>query len=115
MAKNNEYLESFKIEMVRKYMTSESKKDICQKYGISKSTFWGWKCKYGDLISKELATDAKPERRGNFVDIVAPAKDEVNKPKIRYEGTAVVSMEVKGYTLHFSVEFLPKVLELLGL
>ena len=43
MAKNNEYLESFKIEMVRKYMTSESKKDICQKYGISKSTFWGWK------------------------------------------------------------------------
>lgn len=31
MAKNNEYLESFKIEMVRKYMTSESKKDICQK------------------------------------------------------------------------------------
>lgn len=111
MAKNNEYLESFKIEMVRKYMTSESKKDICQKYGISKSTFWGWKCKYGDLISKELATDAKPERRGNFVDIVAPA----NKPKIRYEGTAVVTMEAKGYTLQFSMEFLPKVLELLGL
>ena len=74
MAKNNEYLESFKIEMVRKYMTSESKKDICQKYGISKSTFWGWKCKYGDLISKELATDAKPERRGNFVDIVATSQ-----------------------------------------
>lgn len=86
MAKNNEYLESFKIEMVRKYMTSESKKDICQKYGISKSTFWGWKCKYGDLISKELATDAKPERRGNFVDIVAPAKDEVNKPKSATRG-----------------------------
>ena len=45
MAKNNEYLESFKIEMGRVNMTSESKKDICQKYGISKSTFWGWKCK----------------------------------------------------------------------
>ena len=67
------------------------------------------------MMSKERATDVKPDRRGNFVDIVAPFKDEVNTPKIRYEGTAVVTMEAKGYTLHFSVEFLPKVLELLGL
>jgi hypothetical protein len=67
------------------------------------------------IVRKTVLNYAKPERRGNFVDIVAPAKDEVNKPKIRYEGTAVVTMEAKGYTLHFSVEFLPKVLELLGL
>lgn len=115
MAANNEYLESFKVEMVRKSMTSETPKEIRRKYGVAKSTLWGWKCKYGGLVSKQLETEKKPERKGDFVDIIAPAKDEAGKPKIRYEGTDVVTMEANGYVLHFSVDFLPRVMELLGL
>lgn len=58
--KNNEYLEEFKIQAVRRIYAGERQKELCKELGISKSTLWGWKCKYGFLADKELEIKEKP-------------------------------------------------------
>ena len=57
--KNNEYLEGYKIQAVKRIYAGESQKELCKELGISKSTLWGWKCKYGILINKELEKEIK--------------------------------------------------------
>ena len=42
MAKDNSYLTSFKIDPVRQVMEGHELKAVAQKYGVSKSTLWGW-------------------------------------------------------------------------
>ncbi len=48
----NEYLEKFKIDVVKQYLQGRKKNEICEEYGIAKSTMWGWICKYTNLVKK---------------------------------------------------------------
>ena len=48
---NNNYLESFKIQVVRRMLSGEHLKVVSQELGIAKSTLWGWKCKYTPMLS----------------------------------------------------------------
>ena len=47
MAKDNSYLTSFKIDLVRQAMEGHELKAVAQKYGVSKSTLWGWNANTG--------------------------------------------------------------------
>ena len=73
--KCNEYLEGFKIQAVKRIYAGESQKALCQELGISKSTLWGWKCKYGFIVEKELKTKEKPTKERDFVEILRPMKN----------------------------------------
>ena len=76
MAKDNSYLTSFKIDLVRQVMEGHELKAVAAKYGVSKSTLWGWKCKYGQMVCSEWKLREKGRASdGDFVDVVAPAKE----------------------------------------
>ena len=117
MAKDNSYLTSFKIDLVRQVMEGHELKAVAQKYGVSKSTLWGWKCKYGQMVCSEwgLSEKARPTD-GDFVDVVAPAREaaEGRAPLREFRSGAVV-VEPRGLTLRFDVGRLPEVMEMLGL
>lgn len=49
----NLYLEDFKIKLVKDYLHGKKKVEICTEYGIAKSTFSGWVCKYQNLVLKK--------------------------------------------------------------
>lgn len=70
--KNNEYLEIFKIQAGKRIYSGERQKSLCQEIRISKSTLWGWKCKYGNLIEKGLKSKEKPTQEERFVEILKP-------------------------------------------
>lgn len=48
------------------------------------------------------------------LEITKPMKEECHKPKIRYERTTTITIEYKGYLLHFDVVNLPNILEVLA-
>lgn len=112
--KNNEYLESFKIQIVRKVLSGERVYRISKEYNIAKSTIWGWRMKYTPLLAHEFETVEKPEGAGDFIDITAPLKETKEAPTLRYISPTTVTLIAKGYTLTFDVDNLNRVLELLG-
>lgn len=111
--KNNEYLETYKIQAVKRIYAGESQKSICQELGISKSTLWGWKCKYGSLVGKELKTKEKAKEENGFVEIIKPMKETKHKPVYRYETANTAIIEYKGYKIICEIEKLNQVLETL--
>ncbi len=111
--KNNEYLEVFKIQAVKRIYSGESQKALCQELGISKSTLWGWKCKYGFIVNKELETKEKPSQEGGFVEIIKPMKETKHKPIYRYETANTIIIEYKGYKIICEIQKLNQVLEIL--
>lgn len=50
---NNSYLESYKIQVVRRMLSGEHLNVVSQELGIAKSTLWGWKCKYAPIEKKK--------------------------------------------------------------
>ena len=114
--KNNEYLESFKIQVVRKIMSGEFTNETAKKLGIAKSTLWGWKCKYAHLIENELqvSDENKPIQKNEFVDITLASRETKEKPVPRYINPTTVTLEIKDYRITFDVTNLNKVLEMLG-
>lgn len=112
--KNNEYLESFKIQIVRKILSGERVYRISKEYNIAKSTIWGWRMKYTPLLAPEFETVEKPVEAGEFVDITAPMRETKENPTLRYIGPSTVSLIVNGYTLTCDVSNLNRVLEMLG-
>ena len=111
--KSNEYLEEYKIQAVRRIFAGESQKALCQELGISKSTLWGWKCKYGYVLGKELKTKEKPVQEKDFVEIIKPMKETKHKPIYRYETANTVIIEYKGYKIICEIQKLNQVLEIL--
>ena len=71
MSLDNKYPEAFKINLVKRYFNGERQKDICKEFNISKSTFWGWECKYGPLVKKEwqLGTEIEISENNDYIDI----------------------------------------------
>ena len=112
----NEYLESYKIQVVRRVMSGESHNKVAKELGIAKSTLWGWKCKYAPMLAKEFAIkeENKPEQFEDFVDITLASKETKEKPAPRYINPTTVTLEVGEYTIAFDVTNLNKVLEMLG-
>ena len=51
--KCNTYLEEFKIDIVKQYLSGKQQKDLHAEYGLSKSTIYTWTCKYRQLVEKE--------------------------------------------------------------
>lgn len=66
---NNNYLESYKIQVVRRMLSGEHLKVVSKELGIAKSTLWGWKCKYTPMLANEFALKEKPEQLEDFIDI----------------------------------------------
>ena len=114
--KNNEYLESYKIQVVRKIMSGEFTNETAKKLGIAKSTLWGWKCKYAHLIEKDfqVSEENKPVKTNEFVDITLASRETKEKPTPRYVNPTTVTLEIKDYRITFDVTNLNKVLEMLG-
>lgn len=112
--KNNEYIEEFKIQAVRRIYSGESQKMLCNELGISKSTLWGWKCKYHTLIESELKTIEKPIREKRFVEIIRPMKETKTRPLFRYQKDNIVEIDYKGYNLFCDVSNLKRTLEMLN-
>ena len=67
----NSYPEAFKIEAVKRYLNGETRARLCHELGLSKSTMWGWVCKYKGLVEKEWSFERKPDASsdGAFVEI----------------------------------------------
>ena len=117
MAKDNSYLTSFKIDLVRQVMEGNELKKVAAKYGVSKSTLWGWKCKYGALVCEGWKLQEKGRvSDGDFVDVVGPARETARSPlPLMQFASGQVTMQFRGYALRFDVAQLPRVLEMLGL
>lgn len=115
MAINNSYLESFKLMVVEKHMSGMTKTEIARQFGISSSTLYAWKLKYGGLVRSDYVPATKASlAEAEFVDITAPTREADGDPKgIRYDGDKMIRMEYRGYVLHFDAVNLPKVLEML--
>lgn len=112
----NEYLESYKIQVVRRVMAGESHNKVAKELGIAKSTLWGWKCKYAPLIANEFAVkdENKPQQFEDFVDVTMASKETKEKPVPRYINPTTVTLELGKYKITFDVTNLNKVLEMLG-
>lgn len=110
---NNEYLETFKIQAVRRIFAGESQKALCKELNISKSTLWGWKCKYRFIVEKELETKEKPTKENDFIEVINPMKEAKHKPIYRYETANTVIIEYRGYKIICEIQKLNQVLEIL--
>ncbi len=111
--KNNEYLETFKMQAVKRIYAGESQKELCEELGISKSTLWGWKCKYGSIIEKKLEVKEKPMEEKGFVEVIKPMKETKHKPIYRYETANTAIIEYKGYKIICEIQKLNQVMEIL--
>lgn len=111
--KNKEYLEEFKIQAVKRIYAGGSQKGLCQELGISKSTLWGWKCKYGLIVDKELETKEKPVQENEFIEIIKPMKETKHKPIYQYETANTVIIEYKGFKIICEIQKLNQVMEIL--
>ncbi len=111
--KNNEYLETFKMQAVKRIYAGESQKELCEELGISKSTLWGWKCKYGSIIEKKLEVKEKPMEEKGFVEVINPMKETKHKPIYRYETANTVIIDYKGYKIICEIQKLNQVMEIL--
>lgn len=109
----NEYLEEYKIQAVKRIYLGESQKAICKELGIGKSTLWGWKCKYGNLVCKELEIKEKPKEEKGFIEIIKPMKEAKHKPIYRYETANTAIIEYKGYKIICEIQKLNQILEIL--
>ncbi len=111
--KNNEYLEVFKIQTVKRIYAGESQKELCRTLGISKSTLWGWKCKYGAMVEKELGVKEKPVEERGFVEVIKPMKETKHQPIYRYETANTAIIEYKGYKIICEIQKINQVIEVL--
>ena len=111
---NNSYLESYKIQVVKRIFAGEHMKTLSQELHIAKSTLWGWKCKYGSIVANEMELNDKPIQYEEFVDITKSSKETKKNPAMRYVNPSTITMEIGEYRITFDVSNLDKVLEVLG-
>lgn len=112
--RNNEYLESFKLQAVKRIYAGESQKSLCSELRLSKSTLWGWKCKYHELIEKEITTKEKPVEESGFIEIIKPMKETKSDPVFKYQKDNVIEIDYKGFKIFFDIRNLSQILEILS-
>lgn len=77
---NNNYLESYKIQVVRRMLSREHLKVVSKELSIAKPTLWGWKCKYTPMLANEFALKEKPKQFEDFIDITNVSREVKEKP-----------------------------------
>lgn len=110
----NSYPEDFKIKLVKEYLHGKKKVEICSEYGIAKSTFWGWICKYQNLIFKEWKIE-EPVVSDNeaFVDI-RPAAESAIKSTVIQGSKDIVRIFINGYAIVCDITNLKSVLRMIN-
>ena len=58
---NNAYPETYKIELVKRYLNGEMQKKIVKEHNIAKSTFYNLVCKYSSLILQKRKSGKEVE------------------------------------------------------
>ncbi|MCB9499033.1 MAG: helix-turn-helix domain-containing protein [Erysipelotrichaceae bacterium] len=107
------YLESFKINLVKKYLNGENKAKICKEFNVSKSTMWGWICKYGDMVRKTRQLEEKVTATEEFIDITRPLKKAATEEKIIYASNSTIRIFKNGYSILCDIDRLKEVLEVI--
>lgn len=100
MSLDNKYPEAFKINLVKRYFNGERQKDICKEFNISKSTFWGWECKYGPLVKKEwqLGTEIEISENNDYIDIRRACNSAI-KSSVIQESKDIIRIFLDGYVV----------------
>lgn len=109
----NFYLEEFKIDLVKQYFSGKKKKDICQEYKVSKSTLWGWICKYGNLVQKDWKITEGIFQEGEFIDITFPIKEEIKKQTVINTTNESVRIFKNGYSIICHISKLDEVMRII--
>lgn len=110
----NKYLEEFKIDVVKQYLNGRMKKDICEEYGIGKSTMWGWICKYSGIIKNNWEVKEIKETNDEYVDITAPMKKEYIEGTMIKTSNESVRVFKNGYSIICHISKLSKVMRIIN-
>lgn len=111
----NKYPEEFKIELIRRYFNGEKRNELCKKYSIAKSTFWGRMCKYSSLVYKKFEFEIKSEVSEDlaFVDIRRKCEDTI-KSTIIHQNDDIIRIFVNGYAILCTNKTFKYVIEVLN-
>lgn len=110
----NQYMESFKIDLVKQYLNGRQKKDICKEYGIAKSTMWGWICKYSQLIENDWKTEGIINVEEQFVDITQPLKKEYREQTVINTTNETIRIFKNGYSILCHISKLEQVMRIIN-
>lgn len=111
---NNKYLVEFKIDVVKQYLQGRQKKEICEEYGIAKSTMWGWICKYAHLIEKTWEVKGVEKVDDEYVDITVPLKKENKEGTIIKTTNETIRIFKNGYSILCHISKLSKVMRIIN-
>jgi hypothetical protein len=111
---NNKYLEEFKIDLVKQFLNGRKKKDICKEYGVAKSTFWGWICKYTSLIENDWKVEGIKECGEEFVDFTRPLKKECKEMSMISTTNESIRIFKNGYSIICHVSKLEQVMRIIN-
>lgn len=110
----NEYIEEFKIDVVKQYLQGRKRKEICEEYGIAKSTIWGWVCKYADLVQKTWEVKGIEKTNHEFVDITIPMKQEYREGSMIKTTNETIRVFKNGYSILCHISKLARVMRIIN-
>lgn len=110
----NKYLEEFKIDLVKQYFNGRQKKDICNEFGVAKSTLWGWICKYGHMVQKGWEVNGIKSVDEEYVDITAPMKKEATEMSMIQTTNETIGIFKNGYSILCHISKLDAVMRIIS-
>ena len=111
--KCNTYLEEFKIDIVKQYLSGKQQKDLHAEYGLSKSTIYTWTCKYRQLVEKEWEIKDVHIVNQEYIDITVPFKKENKEQTYIKTSNETVRIFKNGYSIICHISKLDKVLKVI--
>ena len=111
--KCNTYLEEFKIDIVKQYLSGKQQKDLHDEYGLSKSTIYTWICKYRQLVEKEWEIKDVHIVNQEYIDITVPFKKEIKEQTYIKTSNETVRIFKNGYSIICHISKLDKVLKVI--
>ncbi|MGN1384653.1 MAG: transposase [Clostridia bacterium] len=111
---NNKYLEEFKIDLVKQFLNGRQKKEICEEYGVAKSTLWGWICKYSGLVEKSWEVEGIENIDEEYIDITLPIKKEYVENSMIKTTNETVRVFKNGYSIICHISKLSKVMKVIS-
>lgn len=112
---NNAYPETYKIELVKRYLNGEMQKNIVKEHNIAKSTFYSWVCKYSSLILQKwkIGKEVEVSEDNTFVDIRRACETSI-KTSVVQGSKDIVRIFVDGFAIICDISQLNNVLEVLN-
>lgn len=112
--KENKYLESFKIDLVKQYLSGKTQKSICDEYNIAKSTMRGRVSKYAPLIQDDWVINDIKSCNDEWVDITSPIKREFKELSFIKTNNETIRIFKNGYSIICHVSKLAEVMRLIN-